>query len=66
MTLESHNRSLACLPILGGTARAHPRKEVSEITRRQVKAVTVWLGMATAVVVLLQALTQLAEMFMHR
>jgi hypothetical protein len=31
-----------------------------------VKAVTVWLGMATAVVVLLQALIQLVAMFMHR
>jgi hypothetical protein len=27
--------------------------------------ITVWLGLATAVVVLLQAFTQLVEMFMH-
>ena len=37
-----------------------------QITKRQVKSITLWLGMATAVVVLLQALTQFAEMFMHR
>jgi len=46
-------------------ARAHPREEVSQITKRQVRSITVWLGMATAAVVLLQALIQLAEMFMH-
>lgn len=47
------------------TARAHPREEVSTITKGQVKMTTLWLGLATATVVLLQALIQLAQMFMH-
>jgi hypothetical protein len=38
---------------------------VSNITKRQAKSITVWLGMATAAVVLLQALIQLAGIFMH-
>jgi hypothetical protein len=50
---------------LGWNARAHPREEVFQITKRQARTITVWLGIATAAVVLLQALIQLAGMFMH-
>ena len=38
---------------------------MNKITKRQAKAVTVWLGLATTVVVLLQALIQLMQMFIH-
>ena len=38
---------------------------MTDITKRQVKSITVWLGMATAAVVLVRALIQLVQMFMH-
>jgi hypothetical protein len=53
------------LPAALGCTHVPTREEVNDITRRQVKSITVWLGMATAAVVLLQALIQLVEMFMH-
>jgi hypothetical protein len=38
---------------------------VSDITKRQIRMITLWIGLATAFVVLLQALVQLAVMFKH-